>query len=124
VIAMLRARRPGATWDAVGRAPGVSGPRAWAILRRWLFPDEWADMQRACAERRLGQMLIAHKALPREQGGGMNKGGRPRKTGSTEEPVSDREVSLSALGIDKKLSSRAQRLAASSDLALTVPSRA
>jgi hypothetical protein len=36
-----------------------------------------------------------------------NEGGRPAKTGSAEEPVS----TLADLGVDKKLSSRAQRLA-------------
>lgn len=59
------------------------------------------------AERRLGEILAAQKALPREQGGGLHPGGRPLKTGTKPEPVS-----LEELGIDKKLSSRAQKFAA------------
>lgn len=55
------------------------------------------------AERRLGQMLVATD---------LSKGGRP-KTGSVAEPVS--APTLAELGIDKKLSSRSQQLAAPSD---------
>jgi hypothetical protein len=59
VISMLRARRAGATWDAVGRAHGVSGPRAYAVLRRWLFSDEWRMMQRDCVlARRAGHAVL------------------------------------------------------------------
>lgn len=71
------------------------------------------------AERRLGELLAAQKA-----GSGLNKGGRPEKTGASKEPVSgSRETgaskepvfsapTLAQAGIDKKLSSRAQKLAA------------
>ncbi len=56
VIGLIRLREAGATWDACGAAFGVSGPRAFAILRRWLISDssgdEWADMQRKCAAAR------------------------------------------------------------------------
>lgn len=54
------------------------------------------------AERRLGEMLSASE---------LQKGGRPpQKTGSSKEPVSS--PTLAEAGIDKKLSSRAQKLAA------------
>jgi hypothetical protein len=56
------------------------------------------------AERRLGEMIVAQKAGP-----GLNKGGNPKLTGSKLEPVAP---TLSDAGIDKKLSSRAQKLAA------------
>lgn len=65
------------------------------------------------AERRLGELIEAQK-----ESVGLNKGGRP-KTGADEEPVktgADEEPvyipKLSDIGIDKKLSSRAQKLAA------------
>lgn len=57
------------------------------------------------AERRLGELLAAQKA-----GDGLSKGGRPaEKTGPQKVPVSP---TLAAAGIDKNLSSRAQKLAA------------
>jgi len=55
------------------------------------------------AERRLGQIEAQLKAEGR-----LSRGGRPAKTGSDEEPVST--VTLAELGIDKKLSSRAQKV--------------
>lgn len=53
------------------------------------------------AERRLGEMLAQSD---------LQRGGRPSKTGSQSEPVS--APKLSDVGISKKLSSRAQKLAA------------
>lgn len=64
---------------------------------------------RVRAERRLGLLIIAQK-----QSVGLNKGGRPsEKTGSVEEPVSP--AKLSEAGIDKKLSSRSQKVASLKD---------
>jgi N6-adenosine-specific RNA methylase IME4 len=60
-----------------------------------------ADL-RLRAERRLGIMVAEHK-----QAGLLSKGGRP-KTGTDGEPVST--VTLEALGIDKKLSARSQKV--------------
>lgn len=62
------------------------------------------------AERRLGELLAAQKSLPREQGGGMATGGDAQRTRFRK--VTESPVTLSELGIDKKLSSRAQALAA------------
>jgi N6-adenosine-specific RNA methylase IME4 len=59
------------------------------------------------AERRLGQMLAAQKEQE-----GFHKGGRP-KTRSDAEQVSP--ITLDEVGIDRKLSSRAQKMAAVSD---------
>lgn len=70
------------------------------------------------SERRLGELLSAQKSS-----GEMNRGGRPEKTGSEKVPVSDGEKTgsknepvsrptLADAKIDKKLSSRAQKLAA------------
>lgn len=68
------------------------------------------------AERRLGQLIAEQKATE-----GLNQGGRPpEKTGSKSEPVSVARQeapaqpvpTLAEAGIDKKLSSRAQKLAA------------
>ncbi len=53
------------------------------------------------AERRLGQMLAETP---------LSRGGRPVKTGSESEPVMARPMTLAELGIDKKLSSRAQKV--------------
>jgi N6-adenosine-specific RNA methylase IME4 len=66
------------------------------------------------AERRLGELLVAQKVLPREKGGGMAPGGQPYQkrasTCSRAEQVGTPR--LAELGIDRKLSSRAQKLAA------------
>jgi hypothetical protein len=60
------------------------------------------------AERKLGELIAAQKSEF-----GLNKGGRPsNKTGSEEEPVLNKPPTLSEVGINKKLSSRAQKLAA------------
>jgi len=56
------------------------------------------------AERRVGQLIAEQKKTV-----GLNEGGRPTKTGASEEPV---KPTLSDAGIDKKLSARAQKLAA------------
>jgi hypothetical protein len=58
------------------------------------------------AERRLGEMIREQK-----QGDGLNEGGRPLKTGTHTEPVNSAPT-LASVGISKKLSSRAQSLAA------------
>ena len=58
------------------------------------------------AERRLGELITAQKETV-----GLAPAGRPRKFGSDEEPIS-RPPTLAEAGIDKKLSSRAQKLAA------------
>lgn len=62
------------------------------------------------AERRVGELIAVQKALPRERGGGLARG-NPRPTGSKRVPVAP-PITLSELGIDKKLSARAQQLAA------------
>jgi len=70
------------------------------------------------AERRLGEMLREQKETV-----GLHEGGRPSKTGSDEEPVS--RPTLADAGIDKKLSSRAQKLAeAGVCLAIPLPEAA
>jgi N6-adenosine-specific RNA methylase IME4 len=63
------------------------------------------------AERRLGEMIREQK-----KGAGLHEGGRPRKTCSVEEQVS-KLPTLAELGIDRKLSSRAQKIASISELA-------
>lgn len=58
------------------------------------------------AERQLGTLIAAQKA-----DGGLHQGGRPpKKTGAKKEPVF--ALTLAEVGIDKKQSSRAQKLAA------------
>jgi hypothetical protein len=66
------------------------------------------------AEIRVGELILVQKALPRAQGGGLNKGtrgaGRPGIGGSKmEPPKTDPTPTLAEVGIDKKLSMRAQR---------------
>ncbi len=58
------------------------------------------------AERRLGELIRAQKETV-----GLAPPGRPKKNGSSSEPIS-RPPTLAQAGIDKKLSSRAQKLAA------------
>lgn len=57
------------------------------------------------AERRLGEIIRDQKETV-----GFHEGGRPSKTGADREPVS--KPTLADAGIDKKLSSRAQKMAA------------
>ena len=63
------------------------------------------------AERRLGELLIEQKATV-----GLNTGnagaGRPEKGGSVSEPPKDSRPTLADIGVDKKLSSHAQKVAA------------
>ena len=60
------------------------------------------------SERRLGEMIAAQRA-----GVGLNQGAKGSiVTGAGREPVKDQRPTLAAAGIDKKLSSRAQKLAA------------
>ena len=63
------------------------------------------------ARLRLGEMIVEQKETV-----GLNKGtagkGRPKIGGATEEPPKDNRPTLAEAGIDKKLSSRAQKLAA------------
>ena len=64
---------------------------------------EWATEIKVRAERRAGELLAAMEKAP---------GGQPyRSTGTAEEPV-ERTPTLADLGIDKKQSSRWQKLAA------------
>jgi len=66
------------------------------------------------AERRLGELL----KLQKEKGGGLNVGrrgqlrGKDSSGGAKAEPPEDPTPTLAELGIDKKLSSRAQKIAA------------
>ena len=59
------------------------------------------------AERRMGTMLAEQK-----HNGQMHRGGRPRKTGSKSDPVSERPPTLEDIGVDKHLADRARKLAA------------
>lgn len=59
------------------------------------------------AERRLGELLRAQKETV-----GLNQGAVPGKTGNKGAPVLDPRPTLAEAGITKKLSSRAQKLAA------------
>ena len=65
------------------------------------------------AERRLGEMLVEQKETV-----GMNRGsagamrGRHASGGAVREPLEDTRPTLAEVGISKKLSSRAQKLAA------------
>ena len=61
---------------------------------------EWATEIKVRAERRAGELLAAMEK---------HEGGRPTKTSDTQEQVS--APTLSQLGIDKKQSSRWQKLA-------------
>lgn len=65
------------------------------------------------AERRLGELLAEQKTTV-----GLNQGAVKGKTGSKGKPVLDERPTLAAAGIDKKLSSRAQKLAANCSTAL------
>ncbi|OAF05444.1 hypothetical protein AYJ54_00630 [Bradyrhizobium centrolobii] len=71
--------------------------RAYARMAKDTQLEIDATELRLRAERRLGIMLSQQE---------LHRGGRPSKTGSSEEPV----LTLADVGIDKKLSSRAQRI--------------
>jgi hypothetical protein len=64
------------------------------------------------AERKLGQLMAAQKTTV-----GLNKGGRPKKTGLAENPVSTeaKPATLAESGIDKNLAQRARSAAAMTD---------
>lgn len=73
------------------------------------------DMEAQCAEIRLrAERKIGQLQIERKKTGDLHRGGRPSKTGSSLEPVSP---TLEDLGIDKKLSMRAQGLAGIADRA-------
>ena len=72
--------------------------------------EVYAAEIRMRAERRLGEMLAQQKANGGMASGGEH-GGRAKLDGSREEP-SNPTPTLDAMGIDKKLSSRAQKTAA------------
>lgn len=94
--------------------------RAYAHVAKDRTIEKDAQEIRLRAERRLGELLAAQKALPRDQGGGLNKGTAGRLPGrgkATAVAVNDRRgvdptPTLDELGISKDLSARAQRLAA------------
>src|ERR1700733_555349 len=80
--------------------------RAYARMANDTEIELYAAEIKVRAERRLGEMIQEQK-----EAGGLHEGGRPRKTCSLEEQVFDRPT-LADLGIDRKLSSRAQKIAA------------
>jgi N6-adenosine-specific RNA methylase IME4 len=66
------------------------------------------------ATRRLGELIAAQKALPREKGGGLARGGGEKgvgRRGKNAGPNPTR-IPLSDMGIDKHLADEARRLAA------------
>lgn len=79
--------------------------RAYARMAQDVQLEIDAAEIRVRAERRMGLMLAEMD---------LSKGGRPKKTGSESEPVSP---TLESLGIDKKLSSRAQKIGGIADRA-------
>jgi hypothetical protein len=88
------------------------GMRAYAAQAkdRALYADASEITKRA--EFELGRMIQSQKTTV-----GLNEGGRP-KTGSLSEPVFDKPATLAEAGIDKKLSSRAQKLFKAGERAL------
>ena len=97
--ALDEARTAAEVMDVADRAEGLRA-YARAAGNRQLEID--AAEIRIVAERKLGEQLIAEKKR------GALREGRPVQNGSDEEPLSFR---LADIGVDKKLSSRAQRLA-------------
>ena len=86
-----------------GGRGGSSLKQSPICIRNSLSEIDAAEI-RMRAERRVGQLIAEQKKTV-----GLNEGGRPTKTGASEEPV---KPTLSDAGIDKKLSARAQKLAA------------
>ena len=83
----------------------ASAMRAYAQQAKNRQMEVDAAEIRMRAERRLGEMLRQQKETT-----GLNPGGRPTKTGANKEPVYT--PPLADAGIDKKLSARAQKMAA------------
>lgn len=89
------------TFDVQDVRDKAEALRAFAKIARDRGMEIDATELRVRAERRIGEMLLDTN---------LATGGRPKKTGSTEEPVFT-EATLAELGVDKKLSMRAQSYA-------------
>jgi N6-adenosine-specific RNA methylase IME4 len=85
---------------------GAAAIRAYAQQAKDREMEANAVVLRERAERRLGEMLVAQR-----DSGGLARGGRPAKPVPDAEQVSMPEITLADMGIDRKLSSRAQRKA-------------
>ena len=94
--ALAEAVRAEQAKDILNKADGLEVYARKALDRDL---EIWAAEIKVRAERRLGELLLETRK---------HRGGRPRKTGSSEEPVFER---LEELGVSKKLSAAAQRLA-------------
>ncbi len=98
--------------EVKGWADRAAATQAYARMAKDKGLEVDAAEIRIRAERRLGEMLRDQKAA-----GGMSKGGR-KTTGSSKEPVShvidsiEEPIKLAEIGVDKKLSARAQKIAA------------
>jgi len=91
--------------DEVKKIHGIAAAmKAYAMQANDRQMEVDASEIRIRAERRLGEMIREQKETV-----GLNEGGRPKKTPTAEEGVIP---SLSDVGIDYKLSSRAQAIAA------------
>lgn len=97
--ALAEARSVDEVKDIRDRAEAM---RAYARMANDTQMEMDAAELRLRAERRLGIMLAEQKRTV-----GLHQGGRPSKTGANEEPVS---LTLADVGIDKKLSSRSQKV--------------
>lgn len=84
----------------------ASAMKAYAVQAKDKQLEIDASEIRIRAERRLGEMLREQKETV-----GMAPAGRPKKIGSDEEPIFKEVPTLAEVGIDKKLSSRAQQIA-------------
>ncbi len=104
-------RKDAATEAGLSKHQQVQAMRVYARQARNKNLEVDAAEIRLRAERRLGELIAAQKATV-----GLNTGragkGRPRLGGSLSEPPKDSIPTLAEAGIDKKLSSRAQELAA------------
>jgi|ETNvirenome_6_85_1030632.scaffolds.fasta_scaffold18740_3 N6-adenosine-specific RNA methylase IME4 len=99
--------------EAKGLRDKAEAMRAYARQAKNKGLEVDAAEIRMRAERRLGELIKAQKATVGLASGGQ-RGGRKKKDGSREEPA-NAPPTLAEAGIDKKLSSRAQKLAAVSE---------
>jgi N6-adenosine-specific RNA methylase IME4 len=86
--------------------PAAAAMKAYAIQAGDREMEANAAEYRQRAERKLGELLAAQKETF-----GLAKGGRPAKPIPGAEQVSEAPITLADLGIDRKLSSRAQKKA-------------
>lgn len=108
-LALAEAARVDEVKDVLNQAEAL---RAYGRMAKNRDAEIDAAKIRVRATKRLGEMIVEQKATV-----GLARGGRPAtKTGAESVPVSSQPITLEEAGIDKRLSSQAQKIAALGDI--------